>query len=229
METTQNREASRTIKKLPVRMPWRGSPRSNERGLVVKSAPRHSTEIKNPDKDLLTSFLGWFSIGLGLAEILAPEAVARLIGVHERKHRRLLRLYGVREIAAGLGIIARPKPTYWMWNRVIGDTIDLASMGRAMGSRGTDESRLRVAMLAVAGITALDIATSVRLTSERSPAAGHDPGSFQEPEGEDGQQECEDGEDERTGEFAVHTELASGALGPFHPKPTNDDTYLLAA
>lgn len=169
-------------------MPWRGSTGSNGRRSAVKPAPRHSTEVKNPDKDRLTTFLGWFSIGLGLAELAAPDAVARLIGVHERKHRRLLRFYGIREIAAGVGIIARPKPTYWMWNRVIGDLIDLASMRRAMGSRGTDEARLRAAMMAVAGVTALDIGTSLRLTSERSPAAGHDAGSFQEPEGEDGQQ-----------------------------------------
>ena len=188
METTQNFDTSRTVPRLPVRMPWRGSPRSNGRKSAVRDAPRHSTEIKNKDKDPLTSLLGWFSIGLGLAEILAPEAVARLIGIHERKHRRLLRLYGIREIAAGLGIVTRPKPTYWMWNRVIGDTIDLASMGRVMGSRGTDEKRLRLAMLAVAGVTALDVAASVRLSSERSPAAGHDPGSFHEPEGVDGQQ-----------------------------------------
>jgi len=146
---------------------------------AVKGAPWHSSETKNGDKDRVTNFLGWFSIGLGLAEVLAPEAVARLIGVDEERNRRLLRAYGMRELAAGVGILARPKPTYWMWNRVIGDTVDIASMGKAMQAYDTDPAKLRMAMLAVAGITVLDIASSVRLTSEKSPAAGHDPGSFQ--------------------------------------------------
>lgn len=161
--------------------------RPNGRGRPIKTAPRHASETKNRDKDGVTNFLGWFSIGLGIAEVIAPEAVARLIGVDERRHRTLLRAYGVRELAAGVGILTRPKPTYWMWNRVIGDTIDMASLRRAMNSRGSDESRLRMAMLAVAGVTVLDIASSMKLTSEKSPAAGHDPGSFQVEEQSDDQ------------------------------------------
>ena len=165
----------------------RYAPRHNGRPTSVRPAPRHATEIKNRDKDPVTSFLGWFSIGLGIAEVLAPEAVARLIGIDEQRHRTLLRAYGVRELAAGLGILTRPKPTYWMWNRVIGDTIDMASLGRAMNAGDSDESRLRMAMLAVAGVTVLDIASSMRLTSEKSPAAGHDPGSFQVEDQSNGQ------------------------------------------
>jgi uncharacterized membrane protein len=161
--------------------------RTNGSRRTIKNAPRHASEIKNRDKDAVTSFLGWFSIGLGIAEVLAPDAVARLIGVDERRHRTLLRAYGVRELAAGVGILTRPKPTYWVWNRVIGDTIDLASLGRAMNSRDSDESRIRKAMMAVAGVTVLDIASSMRLTSEKSPAAGHDPGSFQVEEESNGQ------------------------------------------
>ena len=169
------------------RMPQRSLPPRTGRRTPVKSAPRHASETKNPDKDPITSFLGWFSIGLGIAEVFAPEAVARLIGVDERRHRGLLRAYGVRELAAGVGILARPKPTYWMWNRVIGDTIDIASLGRAMNASDSDESKLRLAMLAVAGVTVLDIASSIRLTSESSPAAGHDSGSYQLLEESDGQ------------------------------------------
>jgi uncharacterized membrane protein len=159
------------------RMPQRSLPPRTGRRTPVKSAPRHASETKNPDKDPVTSFLGWFSIGLGIAEVFAPEAVARLIGVDEKRHRGLLRAYGVRELAAGVGILARPKPTYWMWNRVIGDTIDIASLGRAMNASASDESKLRMAMLAVAGVTVLD----------SSPAAGHDSGSYQLLEESDGQ------------------------------------------
>lgn len=165
----------------------RQAPKSAPRPASVRPAPRHASEVKDRDKDKVTSFLGWFSIGLGLAEVFAPAAVARLVGVHERRHRTLLRAYGIRELAAGVGILTRPKPTYWMWNRVIGDSIDLATLRRAMDSRGSNESKLRLAMLAVAGVTVLDIASSMRLTSESSPAAGHDPGSFQVEDESDGQ------------------------------------------
>lgn len=144
----------------------------------IKGAPRHSSDFVASEKDAVTNFLGWFSIGLGIAEVFAPGAVARLIGLNEREHTRLLRAYGVREIAAGVGILTRPKPTYWMWNRVVGDTIDLASLRRAMGDENNDKSKLTMAALAVAGVTALDILSSMRLTSESSPAAGHDAGSY---------------------------------------------------
>ncbi|HUQ97888.1 MAG TPA: SRPBCC family protein [Gemmatimonadaceae bacterium] len=154
-----------------------------------KDAPEHYTETHGHEKDPLTQFLGWFSIGLGVAELVAPQAVARLIGVDEEEHTTLLRAYGVREIAAGLGILTRPKPTYWMWNRVIGDTVDLASLARAMRSPDTNKTKLTAATIAVLGVTALDILCSVSLTSESSPAAGHDEGSWTLPQPAEGMQQ----------------------------------------
>jgi uncharacterized membrane protein len=145
---------------------------------VVKDAPVHYSETQKTEKDSVTQFLGWFSVGLGVAELFAPNAVARLIGLQEDEHETLLRAYGMREIAAGVGILTRPKPTYWMWNRVLGDTIDLVSLHNATKTEGNDKARLRLAMLAVLGVTALDIACSARLTSEKNEAAGHDEGSF---------------------------------------------------
>jgi uncharacterized membrane protein len=144
----------------------------------VKNAPWHSSDFVASEKDPVTNFLGWFSIGLGLAEVFAPQALARFIGLDEEEHTTLLRAYGVRELAAGVGILTRPKPTYWMWNRVLGDAIDLKSIRNAMENDGNDNSKLKMAALAVAGVTALDIVSSMRLTSEASPAAGEDPGSY---------------------------------------------------
>jgi uncharacterized membrane protein len=144
----------------------------------AKPAPAHYSETQRTEKGPLTQALGWFSIGLGAAELFAPEAVARVIGIDEREHTTLLRSYGLRELAAGIGIVTRPKPTYWMWNRVIGDAVDLASLGKAMRSPDTDKTRLTAATIAVLGVTALDILCSLSLTSEASPAAGHDEGSF---------------------------------------------------
>ncbi len=164
---------------------------NGNRPYPVKGAPRHYSETDPSEKDPVTNFLGWFSIGLGLAEVFAPRQVARLIGVSEDEHTALLRFYGIRELAAGIGILTRPKPTYWMWNRVIGDTVDIVSLGRAMQSEDNDRSRLGLATLAVLGVTALDIASSMRLTSEANPATGHDEGSFRLPQPQEGRQQIQ--------------------------------------
>lgn len=157
----------------------------------VKEAPRHYTETYGKEKDALTSFLGWFSVGLGAAELLAPDLVARVIGVDEEENRGLLRAFGVRELIAGVGILTRPRPTYWVWNRVIGDTIDLAALARAMQSDDNDRARLTAATTAVLGVTALDVISAISYARGVPPAggrAGHDEGSYQIPETVDGTQ-----------------------------------------
>ena len=53
--------------------------------------------------DPLAQGLGWFSIGLGLAEIFAPRELAQMIGIQER--RAIMRVLGMREIVSGLGIL----------------------------------------------------------------------------------------------------------------------------
>src|SRR3954468_18212657 len=151
-----------------------------------KGAPRHASDFVASEKGPVTNFLGWFSVGLGLAELLAPDFVARLIGIDEERHERLLRAYGVREIAAGVGILTRPKPTYWLWNRVIGDAIDLASLGKAMRAPENNKTRLTGAALAVVGVMALDIICSISLTSEALPDGTQDDGSFTQAESSDG-------------------------------------------
>jgi uncharacterized membrane protein len=170
----------------PRRRPRGRTPTRAQADTSVKSAPDHYTETKRIEKDPVTQFLGWFSIGLGVAEIFAPGGVARAIGIDEDEHRTLLRVYGLREMAAGLAIVSRPKPTYWMWNRVIGDAIDLASLAKAMKNPDSDKTRLTAATVAVLGVTALDILCSVRLARIGAESAGHDEGSFELPAASDG-------------------------------------------
>ena len=52
-----------------------------------------------PTPEAMAKGLGWFSIALGLAELLAPRATARATGAQHGKN--LLQAYGVREIATG--------------------------------------------------------------------------------------------------------------------------------
>ncbi len=106
----------------------------------------------------LTQGLGWFSIGLGLSELLFPGALAKFIGADDRsKTRNVLRLYGLREIGAGLGILSRPDSATWVGSRVAGDLVDLASLGKAMASSDSDRWRVAASTAAVLGVTALDV------------------------------------------------------------------------
>src|SRR5215216_7214197 len=78
----------------------------------------------------LAKGLGWFSIGLGLAELLAPRAIANISGVSNAR-TGLIRLYGLRELAAGVMIFSQENPAAGVWSRVAGDALDLASLGNA--------------------------------------------------------------------------------------------------
>lgn len=114
--------------------------------------------------DSLATALGWFSIGLGLAELTASRRVARLIGAPETEHTTsLMRAYGMRELTAGIGILTQPRPAGWMWTRVAGDFMDLATLGSAMASSGADRTRMSTATLAVLGVTALDVMCAQKL------------------------------------------------------------------
>src|SRR6266513_938844 len=74
--------------------------------------------------------LGWFSIGLGLAEMLMPRTLGEQLGM-ERKEP-LLRFYGAREMAAGIGILTSSNPGPWLWGRVGGDALDLATLATGL-------------------------------------------------------------------------------------------------
>lgn len=111
----------------------------------------------------LARCLGWFSIGLGLAQILAPKQMARLTGV---EHPNLLKLFGLREIATGIGILNSAQPATWMWGRVVGDIADLATIGEG-ALTGSDEDRTRAiaAAAAVAGVLTLDVIAASELSA----------------------------------------------------------------
>jgi uncharacterized membrane protein len=109
--------------------------------------------------------LGWFSIGLGLAQIAAPRTVARFIGVNDDDEtRNTMFAVGLREITSGLGILSRPRPAGWVWGRVGGDLMDLALLGRAMRADDSDRNRVAAATAAVVGVTLLDVMTGQKLS-----------------------------------------------------------------
>ena len=126
---------------------------------------RRQGSVLGMDSERLAAGLGWFSIGLGVAELLAPRAVARGIGLRGRgASQNLARLCGLRELAAGVGILSERRPAAWVWSRVAGDVMDLALLGAGFAGRGTNRTRLAAATAAVAGVTAVDALCAQQLT-----------------------------------------------------------------
>jgi hypothetical protein len=114
--------------------------------------------------DTVARDLGWFSVGLGFAELIEPHAVGRLIGMP--RSGPVLGLYGLREIATGIGILAARDPAPWVWARVGGDALDAATL--LPGLLGRRRGRTLLALLTVAGVTALDVLCAQTLESRRA-------------------------------------------------------------
>src|SRR4051794_10677369 len=115
----------------------------------------------------LAQGLGWFSLGLGLAQIAAPGGMARLIGVpDDDENQQMMRAVGMREVASGLGILSQPRPEGWVWARVGGDAMDLSLLGGAWASDRTDKERVAAATVAVVGVMALDLLCGRQLGDE---------------------------------------------------------------
>ncbi len=99
--------------------------------------------------------LGWFSIGLGMVELLAPRPLAKFLGT---PHSNLVRVFGARELAAGLGILLLNKPTApWLWTRVGGDALDLAALALTYRNNPATRKAVGFSLANVVAITALDV------------------------------------------------------------------------
>lgn len=111
-----------------------------------------------PSHERLATGLGWFSLALGTAELAAPRGVASLIGIPDDPRLvSVLRGFGAREIASGIGILAQPNRAGWVWSRVGGDAVDLAFLSSAANEDTADRRRVALAAAAVAGVTVLDV------------------------------------------------------------------------
>lgn len=123
--------------------------------------------------ETLAKGLGWFSVGLGLAQLTVPRRMARLIGVRaDDRMRTTMRALGARELASGIAILARERPAPWVWARVGGDVMDLALLTCGLDSDRNDRGRLAAATAAVATVTMLDLLASQQLTREQREVGG---------------------------------------------------------
>ena len=100
--------------------------------------------------------IGWFSLALGAAELLRPREIATAHGAPEGKN--VVRAFGAREIAAGLGVLARPRSPVPFLARAAGDVLDAGAAGlAARQARGQKRTVALISLGTVAGFLVLDL------------------------------------------------------------------------
>jgi hypothetical protein len=127
---------------------------------VLHSGP---SSLTAPDR--LGKALGWFSLGLGVAELLAPNYITRALGMEGQE--ALVRAYGAREISSGMLSLSTEK-SLGLWSRVGGDGIDIATLLTAHRDDNPKKENVTTALAMVAGITLLDIMAAQGTTSGHS-------------------------------------------------------------
>jgi len=168
----------------------------------------------------LSFALGCFSLALGAAELMAPRRVARLIGVPaDDSTTNVLRAYGARKLATGIAILADPNDATWLWSRVGGDALDLASLGAAASDERSARAPLSLAAMAMLGVTALDVFAANRAGRRPTPgrSASNEQSTTLKVPIEDAEaawvEWCVSGRSTLKGDHAVRFELAPGARG----------------
>jgi len=132
---------------------------------ILRSGP---SSLSLPDR--LGNALGWFSLGLGLVELLAPRPITRALGM--KGQEGLVRAYGVREIGSGMLSLSVDK-NLGLWSRVGGDGVDIATLITAYRSDNPKQQNVATAIAMIAAITLLDVMAALGTTARRSRTSGN--------------------------------------------------------
>ena len=144
---------------------------------IARSEGDPRIESKGPSSltgpDRLARALGWFSIGLGVAELVAPGRIARTLGLDGKEG--LIRAYGAREIASAVPTLSVDKQV-GLASRIGGDALDLGTLALALRPDNPQRHNAAIATALVVGITLLDLFayTGVKAAHSREPGSGRD-------------------------------------------------------
>lgn len=118
------------------------------------------------DVDKVARGLGWLSLKIGTSEVVDPGGIGRRVGVLGKAG--LLRGYGVREIGTGLAILNSRDPEPWIWARVAGDVVDVATVLPAALNHRNPKRRNAVLLVgALLALTAVDVACATALRQRK--------------------------------------------------------------
>lgn len=147
-----------------------GPARRHDAEAARRSAQARPRQLARRNGAQLAQTLGWMRVGLGLVEVAAPRAIARWIGVVDR--RSLISVHGLRQLSHGLGLLSQPRTSASMKAGLGGDAMDFLTLLRlALRSAPANRTRAMAALGVVAGVTALDTYCRRQL---RQPAAATD-------------------------------------------------------
>ncbi|MDR6789283.1 hypothetical protein J2Y58_002654 [Sphingomonas sp. BE138] len=144
---------------------------------IARSEGDPRVERKGPSSltsaDRLARALGWFSVGLGLAELIAPGRLARTLGLDDKEG--LIRAYGARELASAVPTLSIDK-SVGLALRIGGDALDLATLAGALHRDNPKWRNAAVATALVAGVTLLDVTAfkGVKAAHAREPGSDRD-------------------------------------------------------
>ena len=116
--------------------------------------------------------LGWASLAIAAAELIAPQHVENLLGLpHDKERQGAIRALGVRELGHGLNILGADddEPNAQLasavWARVAGDVLDTVCLAKAGQNTKAPGQFLAVsAMVAAIGIA--DLWCAAKLSGE---------------------------------------------------------------
>jgi len=137
-----------------------------------KSSIRHPLSMALPSRPIgpmrvPARALGWFSIGLGLAELTMPRTLARAAGAPNLPG--LTRFHGLREIGTGVGILTSKDPSPWLWGRVAGDALDVATVGTGLVT-ARRPLRTLASVLMLLGVAYVDLKVAEAAPPEKKRA-----------------------------------------------------------
>lgn len=127
---------------------------------VLRSGP---SSLAVPDR--IGRALGWFSIGLGVLELAAPRLITRTLGL--RGQEALVRGFGAREIGGGILCLSVDQSA-GLIARVAGDGLDIATVVAADNARNPQRRNARLALLALVGITLVDVAAAIAVRTRHA-------------------------------------------------------------
>lgn len=127
---------------------------------VIQSGPG----TKGPTEHLVRG-LGWFSVAIGIAELVAPRRITRALGMEGQEG--LVRAYGARELGAAR-LCLSVDTTVGAWSRVAGDVVDIVTLLTAFKDGNAKKRNVGTALLLVAGITLLDLLAAQALVARNS-------------------------------------------------------------
>jgi len=131
-----------------------------ERPRQVSRTRTHRSPVGTTVETLLSPRnLGWLSVALGAAAVLAPRPLATLTGL--RGQSGLLLFVGLRELLSGWGLLTQQESRPWLWSRVVGDVMDLAAISPALQPRNRHRARALGTAGVVAAIAAADLAAAI--------------------------------------------------------------------